>query len=155
MHLKFPLHGDAPLMSVRLALPGRDAQDVYRAGGKPPDPISAQALISTGHEVCFISRGCVERLALPRNGWADYGGDPLVGAVRRFDAVRIRVLIVGDDGAEAFAEPHTLVVDGPIWNDVDILLGFNFLRNFVFTFDGPLGIAGLVWKFSRAPGHGG
>lgn len=152
MNLIIPLHGDAPLLSVRLALPRVCAEHAIGRGERLPDAITAHALISTGHEISFITRAMATRLRLPARGtWTDWGGDGLHGPVRRFENTRVRVLIVGDDGNEAFAEPYTLIVEGTIWNDVDILLGTNFLRNFTFDHDGTAGIAKLAWKFTAPP----
>lgn len=155
MHLRFPLLNEFPVLSVRLWVPSFVRGFAEDHGARVPDPISAQALLSTGHDASFITRACAERLPLPRTGMVECGGPAVSGPPRPFETARVRVLIVGDDGHEAFAEPKVLIVDGPLASGVDILLGLDFLRNFVLAYNGWVGLATLDWKFSGpAPGHG-
>jgi hypothetical protein len=134
-----------PILEVAVTLPWEQEEEFGRCGVSSPPPAVGIGFIDTGATYTGIDQAVIKELRLQPTG-VDKGFATATGRRTVKPTYAVRVIFPGTsfpDFPVATASPHGLgrlpFLPMEITGRVVVILGRDFLANYVFTYDGPDG----------------
>lgn len=139
---EIPLAAAGPVIRISIHVPPALESTMREAGSPIPPPISGLALVDTGATLCAVNQSSIEALGIQPIDTVSSGSAAGPGICNVYPG-RLVLHISGGDMTWDQSRLTGVNLDGLSLSGLDqpliVLLGRDFLSNFIFHYDGPAG----------------